>query len=53
MIKGRNPGDNITLMNTMFIQGVDQSDGKFHQTMTLVYKDLDSGLKHVEEIDDP
>jgi len=53
MIKGRNPGDNITLMNTMFVQGTDPSDGKFHQTMTLVYKDLDSGLKHVEEIDDP
>ena len=53
MIKGRNPGSNITLMNNMFIQRIDPTDGKFHQYMTLVYKDLDSGIKHVEEIEDP
>lgn len=53
MIKGRNPGDNITLLNSMFIQGTNPSSGKFEQIMTLVYKDLDSGMKHVEEITDP
>ena len=53
MIKGRNPGDNITLLNSMFIQGTNPSNGKFEQVMTLVYKDLDSGMKHVEEIIDP
>lgn len=53
MIKGRNPGDNITLLNSMFIQGTNPSSGKFEQVMTLVYKDLDSGMKHVEEISDP
>lgn len=53
MIKGRNPGDNITLLNSMFIQGTNPLSGKFEQVMTLVYKDLDSGMKHVEEISDP
>ena len=53
MIKGRNPGDNITLLNSMFIQETNPLSGKFEQVMTLVYKDLDSGMKHVEEISDP
>ncbi len=53
MIKGRNPGDNITIMNAMMIQGTDPSDGKYKQSMTIVYKDLDSGIKHVEEIENP
>ena len=53
MIKGRNPGDNITLLNSMFIQGTNPLSGKFEQVMSLVYKDLDSGMKHVEEITDP
>lgn len=53
MIKGRNSGDNITLLNSMFIQGTNPLSGKFEQVMTLVYKDLDSGMKHVEEISDP
>lgn len=53
MIKGRNPGDNITVMNTMMIQGTDPSDGQYKQSMTIVYKDLDSGIKYVEEIENP
>ena len=39
MIKGREPGDNITLMNTMFKRAPDPTDGKFKDFLTLVYKD--------------
>ena len=53
MIKGRNPNDNITLMNTIFRRGVDESDGKFKEFLTIVYKDLDTGQKYKEEIIDP
>lgn len=52
MIKGRDPGDNITLMNTMFRRG-QGPDGKFHEFLTIVYKDYDTGLKYAEEIIDP
>lgn len=53
MIKGRNPGDNITIMNTMFRRGQDPKDNKFKDFLTLVYKDCDTGLKYKEEIIDP
>lgn len=53
MIKGRNPGDNITLMNTMFRRGIDPKDDKFKDFLTIVYKDLDTGLKFKEEIVNP
>lgn len=52
MIKGHNPGDNITLMNTMFKRGLD-TEGDFHEYLTIVYKDCDSGQKFAEEIVDP
>ena len=52
MIKGRKPGDNITLMNTQFWRGQD-SEGKYTDYLTLVYKDCDTGLKYVEEKTDP
>lgn len=53
MIKTRKYGENITLMNTIFWRGTDPGDGKFKEYLTLVYKDLDSGLKYAEEIIDP
>lgn len=53
MIKGRKPGDNITLMNTMFRRGYDPNDDKFKEFLTIVYKDCDSGLKYMQEIIDP
>ena len=52
MIKGRQPGSNITIMNTLFWRGVD-SNNKLRDYLSLVYKDYDTGLKYVEEIIDP
>ena len=53
MIKSRQPGDNITLMNTMFFRVPDPANNKLIDNLAIVYKDLDSGLKYVEEIQDP
>lgn len=52
MITGRKPGDNITLMNTMFRRGPD-AKGKFREFFTLVYKDCDTGTKYIQEEIDP
>ena len=53
MIKGRNPGDNITLIDVMFRRSVDPSDNKLKDFLTIVYKDCDTGLKYFQEIVDP
>lgn len=53
MIKGRNPGDNITIMNTMFRRMVDPRDDKFKDVLTIVYKDCDTMQKHMQEIVNP
>lgn len=53
MIKGRKPGDNITIMNTMFSRGKNHTDGKYREILTVVYKDCDSGLKYKQEINGP
>lgn len=53
MIKGRQQGDNITLVNTMFYRRTDPRDNKFKEFLTLIYKDCDTGLKYKEEIIDP
>ena len=52
MIKCRQPGDNITIMNTLFWRAVDDG-GKLRDCLSIVYKDCDTGLKYVEEIIDP
>ena len=52
MIRGRNPGDNISIMNTLFRRGKDEA-GNFREFLYLVYKDCDSQQKFVEEIIDP
>lgn len=48
IIKGRKPGSNITIMNTLSWRGTDEK-GKFNEYLTIVYKDLDTGLKYCEE----
>ena len=48
IIKGRKPGSNITIMNTLYWRGTDEK-GKFNEYLTIVYKDLDTGLKYCEE----
>lgn len=53
MIKARQPGDNITIMNTLFRRGPDPLDGKFKEYLTVIYKDCDTGIKYAEEIIDP
>ena len=52
MIKGRNPDDNITIMNATHRRFIDAS-GKHKESMTIVYKDLETGIKHKEEIENP
>ena len=52
MIKGRQPGSNITIMNTIFWRAMDDSN-KLHDCLSIVYKDCDTGLKYVEELVDP
>ena len=52
MIKGRQPGDNITIMNTLFWRGIDQ-DGNYTDFLDIIYKDCDTGLKYVQEMTDP
>lgn len=52
IIKGRKPGSNITIMNTLFWRGPDE-EGKFREYLTMIYKDLDTGMKHFQEVIDP
>lgn len=52
MIKGRQPGSNITIMNTIFWRAIDDS-GKMRDCLSIIYKDCDTGLKYVEELIDP
>ena len=53
IIKGRKPGDNITLINTMYLKKKDPSNNKWKDCMTIVYKDNDTGTKYKEEIMNP
>ena len=56
MIKGRLPGDNITLLNAMYFKKTEfDANGKtkYNDYMTLVYKDCNTGLKYKEEIKNP
>lgn len=53
MIKGRNIGDNITIMNTMFRKIKKPESEKFLDVMTIIYKDCDTGQKHMQEIVNP
>lgn len=53
IIKGKKLGSNITIMNTIFKRGLDPNDGKFKDILVIVYKDLDTGEKYEEEIENP
>ena len=46
-------GSNITILNTMYRRGVDPNDGIYKNILDILYKDLDTGQKYMEEIDDP
>ena len=46
------PGSNITIMNTLSANFTDDKQ-KFHESLILVYKDCDSGIKYKEELVDP
>lgn len=51
-LKGFKPGANITVMNTYVKKGFD-ADGKWYESLCIVYKDNDTGIKHCEEIKNP
>lgn len=52
MITGRKPGDNITLMNTIFFRERTE-EGKSIEHLGIVYKDCDTGIKYKEELVNP
>lgn len=54
-LTGHHFGDNITLMNTLSWWGPDpeSNSGRLTDFLTLIYKDLDTGLKYVEEMQNP
>lgn len=52
MIRGRQPGDNITIMNTLFWRGMN-NDGDYIDFLDVIYKDCDTGLKYVQEMVNP
>ena len=51
-LKGFKDGDNITIVNTYSKRFYDENN-KFQELLTLIYKDLDTGVKYKEEIIDP
>lgn len=53
LIKGRNSGANITLLDTIFQRLKDPNTGSFREVLTIIYKDCDTGYKYFEDIIDP
>ena len=53
MIPGRQPGDNITLLNTIFWYAQDENSKKHDQVLDIIYKDLDSNQKYFCELINP
>lgn len=53
MITGRQPGADITLVNTLFWRAPKTEDGKINDYLTIVYKDNANGQKFAEEIINP
>lgn len=49
LIKGRKPGENITILNTMYLRYKDERD-KWKDCMIVIYRDNDTGRKFKEEI---
>ncbi len=55
-LKGRNVGDRLTLMNTMAFrlrESNNPNNKKTYEVLDIIYKDMDTGIKFVEEIEDP
>lgn len=44
---------NVTLLNTVYSKPAKKEDGKYHDSITLVYKDNDTGIKHRIYLEDP
>lgn len=51
-VRTHQPGANITLMNTLSGKFTDES-GKTQEGLILVYKDVDTGIKYIEEFENP
>ena len=53
-LSGYKPGDNITIMNSIYHYGYRDEEGKLHDdTMTIVFKDLNDGKKYMRVIHKP
>lgn len=52
LIKGRKPGDDITILNTMYLRYKDEHD-KWKDCMLIIYRDNETGTKHKAEIMSP
>ena len=56
-IKGYKPGDNITILNTLYIRPQKTQDGDLNKytpdILYIIYKDLDTGEKKLEMIENP
>lgn len=54
MIKNKQIGSDITIMNTIYRKPQKKSDGKWESSnIDIIYKDNTTGKKHVENIKDP
>lgn len=51
-LKTHKPKDDITLINTYLNKGYDD-EGRYKETLTLIYKDNKTGMKYKEEIENP
>lgn len=53
-IKGYKDGDNISLLNTIYHRPKKQIDGKYDNgSIDIIYKDMNTGEKKIQHIDDP
>ena len=52
MIQGRKPGDDITLMDTVFFRGYDD-DKSYNDHLIIIYKDNSTGTKFKAELVNP
>lgn len=53
-IKGYKEGDNISILNTIYIKPMKNAEGKYDpDCLYIVFKDLNTGEKHMQEIMNP
>lgn len=53
IIKNHSPGDDITIMNTIFDRGKDPKDDKYKEYLSIIYKDNQTNQKYVQELVNP